>query len=475
VLRTLYSWELGPDSSSLQAVQQDPEWESLPEIDFIQGVAGQTFNLQNYVTWNGNSPGDWVFSVTQGYSLETGVSLSSNGTLSYDGSSPVASATVEFDLNTTAQADWIARSTASGVFGKENFSGFANVTAWWDAWNNGTMGQGGWFINGGGTKNPHTNPNFSQMVGLQADAGHQRTGNSLRLWMGEYNYQQAGTLDYQIVNQYLNFNVNSAPSAAFLTTFYIQLTIWVDAYVDYYWDIPGGGSLGLKFMRLDDQRLTNDGEIVLQDQQSAGFVTLYRRNDVTGTDLDTITNGGGDGTPYNSTGFNILCVRQMATPANQYNLQHQPAIDNGGVLTDEASYHRRYGPFNYGMTNGTSQSSLLHTQPNTPDPDALIGGIGWNRAGLTTVEIYVNLGLDQLKMWASHTGNAPKKLVDRRVCLLGSRNMPDGVGWNTVVLTPLVYSADYASNPGYPHSYVDYSEIIVSTNPINFPGGFSLP
>ena len=452
-------------SAFASVATQLPQWQTLPGINFTQGVGGQTVNLANYVTWNGNSPGNWVFSVTNGYSLETGVSLSGSGILSYDGSSPVASATVEFDLNTTAQADWIARSTASGVVGAENFSGWANVTAWWDAWYNGTMSAGGWFISSG--KNPHTDPSqFAQSVAMQAVAGHQRTGNSLRIYMGEYQYQATGTnpLDNTWVNQYFTFNPSSTPASAFLQTFYVQITIWTDAYVDYAWNSAGygaGPAPGSKFFRLDDQRGTENGEIVCQNAYQQGFCSFYRRS-------------------YTGNSNNNY-ERAISTPANNNNLAQQPAIDNGGVLTDEQSYHKRYGPMYYGMLPALSQSSLLHTQANTPDPGSVIGGIPWNRGGMTTIECFVDLVPGHFMAWAAPTGSAPKKFVDETDSDHGSENwwgnrvMTDGTGWNTIELTPLVYLSDSNGNPGYPHNYVDYSEIIISTQPIKFPGGFSLP
>jgi hypothetical protein len=58
----------------------------------------------------------------------------------------------------------------------------------------------------------------------------------------------------------------------------------------------------------------------------------------------------------------------------------------------------------------------------------------------------------------------------------GSRVGSQGTGWSALTLSNLVYTATGAQNPGYPtDAYTDYSEIIFHPNPINFPGGFTLP
>jgi hypothetical protein len=172
-------------------------------------------------------------------------------------------------------------------------------------------------------------------------------------------------------------------------------------------------------------------------------------------------------------------MQTRATQQYSSNVQWQPAVDNGTPLSDENSYQRRYGPFSYGMTGGTSQASKLSTQ-GVPDPEAAMGGVAWNRGGITVVEVEVDLANDRGRWWAAPHGVAPKLLGDTGTggASFGSRvdgQAPNGTGWSVLSLTNLIYTANGTQNPGYPLSSIDYAEIIVSSKPINFPGGFALP
>lgn len=346
-------------------------------------------------------------------------------------------------------SDWAARSTASGVTYAENWSTFATAAAYYSYWNTG--GMMGYTC----PKNPGMGSTWTNAYDVVTDSTHAKTGKAFRLYHGKNNYGDPGTIDNQWFNVLLNGNPNNV-SGAFKTSFYVQVSVWVDEYIDYYWRLGDGGVGGQKFFRLDDQRATNIGEIVVQSQHNLGFVTAYRRE----------ANG-------NNTLFDRSQYTQLYTP----NFAHQPAINNpipANPVT-EAEFRQKFGPMNYGMTSGTSQSTPLHLQ-NTPDPDAAIGGVPFKRGGITVIEVWVDLATQSLKLWAAPYGGPPKLLINASgTCNFGNRVMADGVGWNCFEFTNLIYTADGAHNPNYPISSIDYSELICSTNPIRFPGGYALP
>lgn len=356
----------------------------------------------------------------------------------------------------SAAADWVARSTASGVTHAENWSSFNTAAEAYSSPRTAGM-----------NKNPSNPTTFDNAFQIITDAGHVLSGKAMRLWHGKNNYGGAGTIDNQYMSIPFNGNRNAVngqyPTGAYLTKAYVQLCFWTDAFLDYYWKLGDGSLGGSKIAIIDNWDTTaTTGELVITDNLNTGFVSAYR-----------ITTGGG------SLGLD----RSISTPANGSNIARQNAIDNGGVLTDQASYERRYGPMAYGMTGGTSQASPLSTQ-GRPDPDAAIGGVTFNRGGTTVVEVELDLANDRCRVWAAHHGQAPKLIGDTLLndaagglALFGSRVRAGlGTGWSGLYLSNLIYTATGAQNPGYPaDAYTDYSEIIVSQKPINFPGGFVPP
>ena len=355
----------------------------------------------------------------------------------------------------TIAADWTARSTALGVTHAENWSGYANAA---EAYNNPRTG--GW------NKNPANPTTFNNAFELITTPGHALSGKALRLWHGKNGYGFAGTIDNQYMCIPFNGNRNTVagqyPTGAYLTKAYVQVCFWTDAFLDYYWKLGDGSTGGSKIFIIDNWDTTaTTGELVVTDRYNRQFVQAYR-----------ITSRGG------SAGLE----RSISTPANSSNFKWQNAVDNGTPLTDQNSYKKRYGPLYAGMTGGSSQASKLSTQ-GVPDPDAAQGGVAFNRGGTTVVEVELDLPNDRCRVWAAWHGNAPKLICDSLLddgnmgrALWGARVGSRGTGWSGIWLSNLIYTATGAQNPGYPtDAYTDYSEIVISQNPINFPGGFALP
>jgi hypothetical protein len=354
-----------------------------------------------------------------------------------------------------AASDWAARSTAAGVTFADNFSKYSTAADWYNRWNQGAL-VGKWIS---GSKYPALGSVWDNAWQIVSDTGHVLSGRALRAWMGKNNYGATGTGDLDNQWAAIPFNGSTSnPKAGYMTSFYFQACIWVDAYADYDWHRNDGTVQTSKYFILDYWNSSaNTGEVVITNKDSKGFIWSY------------YSVGAG--------AFDVL----RGTPSNNNNYQWQNAVDNGTPLDNtDASYFRRYGPFNYGMYPGPfSQSKLLHLQ-GVPNAAAAQGGVAWNRGGITVVEVYVALntpGNSTVKIWAAPYGSPPKLIVNSTGVNLGSRVGTDGgIGWSGVTLTNLVYQADSAHNPGYPNNaYIDYVEMIVSSNPIKFPGGYALP
>jgi hypothetical protein len=414
---------------------------------FGRGVYSQTLGGFLLVGNTTQKPHFFAMDPTLGATTRATSLSSSLGQLTFSGQAGVPSSVAD---------DWAARSTAPGVTHAENWSSFATAAETYNSPRTGGM-----------NKNPSSPTTFNNAFELITDAGHVLSGKAMRLWHGKNNYGNPGTIDNQYMSIPFNGNRNAVngqyPTGAYLTKVYVQVCFWTDAFLDYYWKLGDGSLGGSKIFIIDNWNTTaTTGEFVVTDSYNEGFVRAYR-----------ITTGGG------SVGLD----RTVSTPVNSNNFQRQNAIDRGGVLTDMASYLRRFGPFYQGMTGGTSQASPLSTQ-GRPDPNAAIGGVTFNRGGITVVEVELDLPNDRARIWAGPHGQAPTLIGDTALDsatgglgLFGSRlNGGAGTGWSGIYLSNLIYTATGAQNPGYPtDAYTDYSEIIVSQEPINFPGGFVPP
>ena len=96
----------------------------------------------------------------------------------------------------------------------------------------------------------------------------------------------------------------------------------------------------------------------------------------------------------------------------------------------------------------------------------------WNADGWTTVEVYANLDTQIVRLWTAHTGERPVLEVESRNADLGSGRTPTGDEYSGIQLVPRINNllGDPSRNP----TFVLYDELIVSTEPIPFPGGFAI-
>jgi len=437
----------------------------IPTIQFPQGTAG-TYSLLPH-TENFNTSLHQI-TLTSG-SLPTGVTLNATSGYAYNGTgASSSSAGVVLTIVDNATGDWALRSGAAGVTHAQNFSTFSTAAEVYNFYNVGAMV--GSFAN----KTPAMGATFTNAAEIITTPGHMASGKALRLTYGKNNYGTATVNnDYQTWCIPMNGNGNAIPgqypTGAYLRKVYVQVSFWVDSFIDYFWRLADGQSGGSKFFIIDDYNKTSStGELVITDGNNQQFIRAYR-----------IVAGGGE---FGQGGGSVGIERTRATPGNNINIQRQNAIDRGTALTDENSYQRRYGPMYTGMTGGTSQASKLSTQ-GVPDPDSAIGGIAINRGGITVVEVELDLLADRCRVWQAHHGDAPVLTHDTAITGTGGFGTRAGTGvgvgsfgWSGVSLTNLIHTAIAATNPNYPtDAYTDYSELIFSQLPINFPGGQAPP
>ena len=127
------------------------------------------------------------------------------------------------------------------------------------------------------------------------------------------------------------------------------------------------------------------------------------------------------------------------------------------------------------MTNPEPRLDRRNLTYGWPNRCALKAGVPFNVDGWTTIEVYVdyntaNPGQSTIKAWAAPYGQAPRMYVNEVNTVRLNAN--DGVYRRFELLN---YDTPRESEPGRPTMYTYFDEIIISTQPIKFPGGFSLP
>jgi hypothetical protein len=97
---------------------------TVPTVSFIYNGGIQTHDLTQYISgFNASTSGIRVYTGT----LPTGVTLSASGELTYNGTSPIASSSVSYEIYPLADSDWTTRSTAPGVIRSFGFNSSADL------------------------------------------------------------------------------------------------------------------------------------------------------------------------------------------------------------------------------------------------------------------------------------------------------------------------------------------------------------
>lgn len=166
------------------------------------------------------------------------------------------------------------------------------------------------------------------------------------------------------------------------------------------------------------------------------------------------------------------------------NVTHiQNAIDTGSPANPrtKAQWLQRYGYLLGGLEDDMSWGEndegtryldeRDHAGFGWPDSRAASAGVPIEVDGWTTFEVFIDRGAGTLKIWAAPYWGAPTLIWE------GVGNVPFGSGSDVNELYLLNYDTQRQAEPGIrpslQHTYFD--ELIVSREPIDFPGGHTLP
>lgn len=407
-----------------------PIWTSEPEIDFIQGNGIQTYDLNDDISGTVAS-----FSVVSG-TLPTGITLDeTTGILTYDGTSPAAIASIEFDCGSipddTYTSNWIARSQAPGVLLAEDFSTYSD---------SGELRTASAFV---GTTYDRTT--------LSEDATYTTSGKAAFFERLAADGSGAGGWSAWL----------SGSTQQGYSRIYVQVVFHCTADdIDWPYKRTGAStpSDSLKYFILDHFNGTAPvqlNEVVLHNTLAAGFITGYRK---------------GPGL-----GIEDFAESRASTPCPGVpDFAWQPAIDRGTPASPStcAEYMQRYGPMNYGVSTPSIGSRV--SSQGLPDANALIGGERFWGDAKNVIEVFVDYPNQSLQIWSAKYGEQPTLIVDKQ----GDANWNTTSNhWDHVVLTNYISNCDsLANDPGRLASTKRaYCEVIASTAPINFPGAFSPP
>jgi hypothetical protein len=406
-------------------------------------------NLLTY-TITGSLPSGLIQSGIRGESI-TGTILSA-GITSIQISADDAATT------TDQEADWTARSRASGVFYANNLSE-KRLTS------NGTFQQTPYAdsaaLRAASTTSTAHLANVREVL-LNTDPNRALSGGkSLEIKTFGTNTAASGG-GWQQSYKDTNASVNS---------FYFQFSVYLqkDALA---WRLPNTNGQ-MKILNLEQY---GGGQVVVSAANNFGFPFLL----------------------LNGTGLMERFLASTPYRVTSGDWFYQTAIDSGAAAgTTRQTYLRKYGPgreisntlYDYGYISDNATNNLLYNRDfDWPDSDALqSGAVPYNMDGWTTIEVYINNGAfsgavetsDRCKMWVAAHGDAPVL-----VCDLDALPNDDPPGLGTAVgsynkFEALWYDTAFEGSTedvGYrPTQQRWYAEFIGSTNPIDFPGGHALP
>lgn len=207
------------------------------------------------------------------------------------------------------------------------------------------------------------------------------------------------------------------------------------------------------------------GQIVVSNWRFMGFPSAF-------------SNGGG------MIAEDIGAIISTPNPWGTDAQRNQDAIDAGGPTSTQTEQLLRYGPLGRGLDavqdlgfNAGQPLVYLRAQPSGwPDTRAATNGVPFVLDGWTTIECYMkynvaNPAQSTFQMWAAPYGQPPKLIMS------GIGNVPLNTNttnsWDRFEL--LNYDTERTSQVGVrPLMFTYYDEVIVSSQPISFPGGHPL-
>jgi hypothetical protein len=239
-------------------------------------------------------------------------------------------------------------------------------------------------------------------------------------------------------------------------TFYFQFAIYLPRDTLAYRSKGGDGQL--KLVNLEQY---GAAQIVVTNRKFLGFPTIL----------------------LNGSGTLEKNVSESVVPNVGSEYIYQPAVDVGGSAPGSAcEFWQRYGPSrgvamndDYGETNSQPYLDRRNMAYGWPNRCALQGGVPFAMNGWTTIELYVeynsaNPQQSTLKAWAAPYGQAPRLFINQVNST--ALNSNSDVYRRFELLN---YDTPRLAEPDRPTMYTYFDEVLISTSPIKFPGGFSVP
>lgn len=239
-------------------------------------------------------------------------------------------------------------------------------------------------------------------------------------------------------------------------TFYFQFSVFLPKATLAYRSQGGDGQL-----KLANLEQYGASQIVVGNKKFLGFPSLL----------------------LNGTGTLEKNIAENSVPNVGSEYIYQPAVDTGGSTPSNAcEFWQRYGPArgitandDYGATNPEPRLDRRNLTYGWPNRCALQSGVPFNIDGWTTVEVYVdfntaNPAQSTIKAWAAPYGQAPRLFVNE----VGTA----GLKANSDVyhrFELLNYDTPRESEANRPTMYTYFDDVIISAQPVKFPGGFALP
>lgn len=413
-------------STQVQATTQSsnlpPVWNGTPTPTFTLGTAS------NYPLLVTDPEGQPLTLANRGAALPTGVTLdSANKQLVYSGggSVGVTSGIIIGANDSTFDSDWASRSTAAGVFYTHNMT----------------------YVNQANT--PITNDatlrsSFFQVAGTSAQA----------LWDQTNKLSGAGSLKLNMPASISNittscgFSFDGRGTTTKNTSkhaFYFQFGIRLDSVYRnfYYGDFNNYG--GKLFIMESPSTSFEPSEIVFRrDVRPGGFLMGYRYT----------PSGGAEGFGLNWPSFSDL------TFLNFYN-----ANPGQSAPASLSALRQRHGADYLALNDTTGTNPDYQTAPR------LLANT-WH-----TVMLYVDQVNQVIKIWMAEYGQQPQLIMgamNARIAPVGTMDQSGN--------PKQIYSGGQLLN--YPNNsqfwpstdtYINYTELIGSDNPIKFPGGYDAP
>lgn len=326
------------------------------------------------------------------------------------------------------EADWQARKSAAGVFYSESFD-YATKSE---------------LINAavGVTNNPPANEiDLDSSIKLSG-------GKSLKI----ITHGAAGANGGSWAQWY-----DGKTGSTKYTTFYFQFAIYLPRDTLAYRSKGGDGQL-----KLVNFEQYGAAQIVITNRKFLGFPTI-------------LLNGS-------STLEKNISENVVPNVGSEY--VYQPGVDTGSPSSpgDACEFWGRYGPSrgvaindDYGESNPEPYLDRRNLTYGFPNRCALRSGVPFAMNGWTTIEVYVeynsaNPGQSTVKAWAAPYGEAPRLFINQVNSTPLSSNSDVYRRFEL-----LNYDTPRESETNRPTMYTYFDEVVISTQPIKFPGGFSLP